>query len=385
MKNLSKINEQIKEVLNSINEFSEKDLNQTFDTREGYIVANIKVYDWLDNEDVWAIIQSSSLQANEAQILEEFTDERLSNIYNHVCETEVRYLKDVYEKNMDILDFKKILSIYAYAHKFETLQDVLNENINASTSFKYYLENYFNIAKKHKTYKGYVNYIKKKNLAEFNEFYKRDLINFECWQFGRSGGWFSICKESELKKDYLYNYLGYPAHDLLNECNNDVFNNILNDSLLNYKETKSQFLSRIKQELKEVQSLFNAVEQIIKDIESNKKYFKDSLASQLEYEIQEFCSENLNIENTNVSISLAGEIVKTSLGVTVEAKEFKTNLIEVLKELRENSELEELPINRKVGNYFVEYARKIEGDYLIKAGCHRFSLNNILSTFNLIY
>jgi hypothetical protein len=286
--------------------------------------------------------------------------------------------------NRDISDFKKILSIYTYAHKFETLQDALNENTGASSIFKYYLENYFNIAKRHKTYKSYVNYIKKKNLTEFNEFYKRDLINCECWQWGRSGGWFSICKKSELQKDYLYENLGYPAHELLNENENETFNDVLN-TLLNYKETKSQFLSRIKSYLKEIQSRFNAVEQIIKDVESKKKYFKDSLVSELEYEIQEFCSENLNIEDTNASISLVGEIVKTSLGVTVEAKEFKTNLIEVLKELRENSELEELPINRKVGNYFVEYAKKIEGDYLIKAGCHRLSLNNILSTFNLIY
>jgi hypothetical protein len=38
-------------------------------------------------------------------------------------------------------------------------------------------------------------------------------------------------------------------------------------------------------------------------------------------------------------------------------------------------------IDKKVGNYFVEYATKVENDTIIKAGCHKFSLNNILQLF----
>lgn len=380
MKNqeLSKINAEIKSILNSINEYSELDLNNEFDTRDGYIVANIKVYDWLKDDDVLKVIENNQLENYKTEILEEFDDNRLSNIYNHVCETEVSYLKEKYEQNIDISNFKKIFSVYNFAKRFDTLEDVAKEN-----KIDYYLENYFKIAKRFKTFKNFCNFIKRKNVNEYNEFLKRDSINFDCWQFGRSGGWFSICKVSELENDYLGDYIGCYAWELLNEDNNKDFNEKLNNYCLNYKESKIQFLSRAKANLKEIEAKFNNVKQIIIDIEESKKYFKDSLIHELEHEINEFIAEELKIQKPNVSIIIENDKVKTSLGVSVPTNEFKANLIEVLQELKANKDVENLPIKRNVGNYFVEYAQKIENDYLIKAGCHKFSLNNILNVFNI--
>lgn len=376
---LSKINEEIKSVLSSINEFSETEVNQRFDTREKHIVASIKVYEWLDEDHVKQVIKNNNLQAYEADILEEFNENRLNNIHAHVCECEVSYLKEKYENNVDIADFKSIFSVYNYSKRFETLEDAKKEN----PKNKYYLEKYFNTAKRFKTFKNFQNFIKKKNESEYLEFCKRENINFDCWQFGRSGGWFSICKVSELESDFLGDYVGCYAWQLLNEDNNKDFNEKLNEHCFEHKETKAQFLSRIKNVLKEIQSKFDSVEQIIQDVQDGTKSFSNSLLNQLEHEINEFVNEDLTSQKTNASIVLDGEIIKTSLGVSVQADEFKTNLIEVLKELNQNKEIERLPINRKVENYFVEYAQKIENDYLIKAGCHKFSLNNILQTFNI--
>lgn len=65
-------------------------------------------------------------------------------------------------------------------------------------------------------------------------------------------------------------------------------------------------------------------------------------------------------------------------------EEFKTNLLSLLPDFAALTiENPTLSIERKVGKYFVERASKVDNDILIKAGCHRFSLNNLLTTFNL--
>jgi predicted nucleic acid-binding protein len=371
---LSQINEEIKSVLNSINEFSEMDLKQRFNTRDGYIVANIKVYDYLSEEDIKEAIKENNAQELSIQILEEFDENRLNNIYNHVCENEVNYLKEKYEKKCDLTDFYSVFRVYNLCQRYDNKEKAILEN----NHLEYFIKTYFDEAKKHKTFESYQKAIKKSNEIEFKEFLKRDSIIFDCWQFGRSGGWFSICKKSELEQDYLYYHIGYDAHDLLNEDSNKTFNEIVNN-LLNNNESKKQFLKRIKGNLEETETLFNNIESIVNDIEESKKHFKDCLFQQLVHEISELIEESENV--SNVSIEIDGDEVKTSKGVSVLLIEFKANLIELMKQIRESkfNDTGYLPIKKKVGSYFVEYAQKLNDDFIIKAGCHKFSLNNILS------
>ena len=382
-KELSKINQEIKEVLNGINDYSESEIKDRFNTRDGYIVANIKVYDYLSESDILNTIKdySNITESTKFAILEEFNSERLNNVFYHVCESEVSYLKEKYEGNCDITNFTKVFHVYDYTKRYETKEKALTENIEN----EWYIKTYFHKAKKYKTFEAYKKAIQKENEKEFNEFINRNSINFDCWQFGRSGGWFSICKQSELENDWLYYYISYQAHDLLTENDNNTFNEIVNN-LLNYNESKKQFLNRIKKDLQDIEFKFKAVETVINDIEESKKYFKDCLINQLDHEINSFLEEYEETETlSNVTIQIDNNKVLTSLGVTVLLSEFKANLIELMTKIK-GAQLEEnsiLPIKKNVGNYFVEYAKKVKDDFIIKAGCHKFSLNNILNTVSI--
>jgi hypothetical protein len=388
-KELSKINLEIKKVLNSINDYTESEINDRFNTREGYIIANIKVYDYLSESDILNTIKDypNIIGSNEFAIstkfaiLEEFNDERLNNVFHHVCESKVAYLKEKYEGNCDLTNFTKVFHVYNYTKRYETKEKAIEENIEND----WYIKTYFDKAKKYKTFEAYKKAIKKENESEFNDFVNRDSINFKCWQFGRSGGWFSICKKEDYEQDWLYYYISYQAHDLLSENDNNTFNEIVND-LLNCNESKKQFLSRLKENLKDIEFKFNAVESVINDIEESKKYFKDCLISQLNHEINSFLEEYEEEETlSNVTIQIDNNKILTSKGVTVLLSEFKANLIELMANIK-GAQLEEnsiLPIKKNVGNYFVEYAKKVNNDFIIKAGCHKFSLNNILNTVSI--
>ena len=249
-KELSKINLEIKEVLNSINDYSESEIKNRFNTRDGYIVANIKVYDYLSESDILNTIKdySNITESTKFAILEEFNSERLNNVFYHVCESEVSYLKEKYEGNCDITDFTKVFHVYNLSKRYETKEKAIEENIEND----WYIKTYFHKAKKYKTFEAYKKAIQKENIKEFNDFINRNSINFDCWQFGRSGGWFSICKQSELENDWLYYYISYQAHGLLTENDNNTFNEIVNN-LLNYNESKKQFLKRIKENLKDIE------------------------------------------------------------------------------------------------------------------------------------
>ena len=74
--------------------------------------------------------------------------------------------------------------------------------------------------------------------------------------------------------------------------------------------------------------------------------------------------------------------VITSLGVKVKLIDFKTAFLKVSNIFNSLKTDEKKPIKLNVAGYFVEYAKRIEDDILIKAGCHKFSLNNINSVIN---
>ena len=111
------------------------------------------------------------------------------------------------------------------------------------------------------------------------------------------------------------------------------------------------------------------------------QHFKDCLLNELENEIYIFISEELEdtILNSNCTIEVQDNLIKTSKGVSVQLEEFKTNLAQLKPKFQAMKEGEVLKIGVKVGKYFVERATKTKEDIIVKAGCHKFSLNNIIS------
>ena len=367
---LSKVNETIKYLLDEVNTIEEYEARNDFNTRDGKIVSNIKVYEWIDEDDVKDVIQNENLEQLQESILEEFNSERLINIKHHVSETEISHLKERFEENVDLNNYEKQAILYGtYKAGNITPED------RFTTKYKYYIESFEAFKKrKNNTQKDYLTHLIKQDPQGYKELKRRQLINFECWQYGRSGGWFSICDADELEncESDFFNLID----DLDNTEDNNEFNEILRDH--NYfSEDKRQLIKDIEEFINEWNERKEAIQHYVKEVEESTKYFKSILKEQLSYEIDTFIQEDLNFENSNCKISIEDNKVKTTLGVSVNLEEFKTafnNVIHIFKNLKQG---EKAPIKKHVGGYFVEYAKKVESDILIKAGCHKFSLNNI--------
>jgi len=215
----------------------------------------------------------------------------------------------------------------------------------------------------------------------YKEFVLRSKIDkFECWQYGRSGGWFSVCNESEVDfSDIIYYNYGYWLEDLVNIDNDKEFNAAITEE----GEDKKSLLKRIKDTIKNAEDKIDAIKEIVANIEEGKKYFKESLLSELHYEIDTFIEETNTELKSNCTIEVTNDKVKTSLGVSVKLEDFMENLVLYVPQFKAMVEGEEIKINKQVGNYQVERAKKIEGDIIIKAGCHKFSLSNILENVKI--
>lgn len=281
-KQLSKINLSIQELIKTCLEL---DSIESFNTRDKYIVAKIKFYNWLNEEDVETICEKLLLDVNTIlQIKDKFNEKFLYDFYIHQSSSELEYLKEVYEDNIDIENYGKILSLW---NKCQCFTDT-NSCIEKYPDYKYYINYYWKKVKRYKSNKSWKKYVKK--LEDYQEWLNRSYIDqFEVWQYGRCGGWLSICKESELEFTYLYdNYYYYDFNLLLEETDNDKFNSIFNK----LEEDKYKFLSDLKSEYSYHLKKIQAIKSIIDNIESMVKNYKTTLLDLLEDEIQIFLNPN---------------------------------------------------------------------------------------------
>ncbi len=118
-----------------------------------------------------------------------------------------------------------------------------------------------------------------------------------------------------------------------------------------------------------------AVQHYVDRIEEAVKHFKETLLENLSYEISEYISENSDA--ANCAITPTGELIKTSLGVTVPALEFRAAFTRLMDELKTHSPGETVNFRCRVGNYITEYAKINDDDIVVKAGCHRFSIKQV--------
>lgn len=377
---LSKINQTILDIINEMVEIEETEHHKDFDTRDGKICANIKVYEWMDEDDVKKVIADNNLSHFEEEILEEFDEDRLNSIYNHNCEDWVTQWKEQYESNCDLSDFNKCFMVYSYASQKDM---TLESAISMRPNMKYYFESNFEKARKFKTREAWVKNVIEKNKQEYDEWDKRNKIDkFEVWQYGRSGGWLSICDDNEVDfsfddhSDLIYDLKDFPPNG-----DNQKFNEILQEYDY-FSKHKPDLIKELRQEITKVNEKLEAINSIVSEIEESKKYFKDSVLERLIEEINDFVGEE-DLSSSNVSIDVDGNLVKTSLGISVRLNDFKEAFMTFAHNAVNMKDGDVMPINVKVGNYFVNRAVKLKDDILIKAGCHKFSYNQIQETLAL--
>lgn len=304
MKPLSKVNKTIKDLVEQVNEIEQYNVDADFNTRGGgyansdCIVANIKVYDWLDSDDVSTVLNKVNYFKDfKIEIEEEFcNDDRLSSIHNHVCENEVRYLKEKYEELVHLNDYRERARVYAIYRA----GNLTPSSQKYHTFYKIYKNEYDKFLKrKHNTHKDYFKWLYKNNKAEIDERDRLESFERECWQYGRSGGWLSICKRDELEDlefESEHFYIDHNFIDLLDIEDNNSFNKLLNEDVEVYgTKNKNLLISELKTFIQDWEDKKDNIEFFVNEIEEGTKHFKNCLLSQLEHEIEQFL-EDLNVD-----------------------------------------------------------------------------------------
>jgi len=368
---MNKTNEKILALIRRGDEIADYEARGDFNIREGKICANIRVSGWIDADDVFEIEKKNNWGHLSAEIEEEFGEDRLGGIYDHACEEGVRNLKEKYEDNCDLDKFDKVLAMWYSSHNDygKTKEDYL-ESVNNS----YYVNMYWDDSLKCESYDKWAKQVKA--MDGYAEWEKRSRIdNFECWQYGRSGGWLSLCDKNELETGYNPIEDNYGWHLICN-LKDAKTDKEFNAAFVEHGVTKKEFIGTSKMLIADFDNKVAALTEIVEDIEKQCKNFKDDVLYRLEEEMREFVSSCGPMEQ-NATVSIDGELVKTSLGASVPKEEFMDAWVQlqpILAKLTETTK-----IGKRVGNYVVERAERVGDDVIIKAGCHKISYNNIVS------
>lgn len=343
---ISKINQELEKACNELNDLI-KDHSEDFDTRGGYLVANIKNYQWLDEDDVLAAMAKNKVPASRTEeFLEEFNDDRLYGILNHCAEWEIEYFKE---------DFGS--------------KDMLSER-GEDTNFGRFAA-------------------------------AVDMINGDkgdVWQFGRSGGWLSYAQKSILDIEENYddqtivasNFWGESNRFKKNQDYNDFFSYYLDYAVYNGRATrtvhqaKKELISQINATILEITGKIEACQTIEKWIGEIKDGFIEVCREQLNHEVGEFWEE-IKTENEagdpvlitgNATLRIEGELLKTSKGASVPINEAKI----LFQSLNFTGDV--IQINKQLGSYKVERAQRYGDDWIIKAGCHKIALSELKRLFS---
>lgn len=374
MKNkISKANQEIFELLQKANEINEFEPNQDYDTRESYICANIKVYEWLNDDDVKEVVKNLNDDDKEI-VLEEFNENRLNSIYNHVCQNETDYMKDF---------------IGGCSHtNFNKAKRAFQENLKneCSLSLRFYHEHFKKEFSKFKDLPSFIKHLEKTYSEEYKEFYFLQMLDSKnVWQFGRSGGWLSVAKCTDLEnfcEDSVNMF--YELKESYYKDDNNQFNEVLKSFGYNYEtlaQTRKRVLSEINSDIASFNEQKESIEWILGFIEKAKKGFKESLLHQLDFEINEFINDNLSIDNKidsylngdakslNSIESFEDGIIKTNLGAKVTIEQ----AIKAIQDIKEGKTV----LGQKVGLFTIEKVVIRDNKTFVKIGCHVFNLEDI--------
>lgn len=330
---LSKINKAILSLAQELNEYINEP--HDFDTRDGYIVANIKMKDFLSESDISATINPLNLdEEGRRRVMDEFNANRLWSITSHCAQWEIECFKE------DINDHETY------------------ENPNSD-------------------YQRFANAVNSLGVG-----------SSDIWQFGRSGGWLSFIDENDINFDYNQNDGTYLATEIAyyydEDMTNDQFNELLKsyiDINKNFQAQKKELIREMKDGLFELRATINHCHHVIKWIEVLKNDFIDYCRERLRCEIIEFINEEFNTL-PNATILIKNNNVITSMGVSVSLNN-AISLYKICKSAIHQSEASHVNVtqhelNEKIGQFRAEYVfLGPNNDWILKAGCHRIAFSHI--------
>lgn len=373
MKNqISKANEKFYSLLQKAVEINDNPLNE-YDTRDGYIVGNIKTYEWLDNSDLDKVLKEKGLNQEETELIkEEFNEDRLNSIYYHTCENEVSNFKE-FIGGCATTNFNKVKRAFT----------IVKGNEPHPIELKHYFTSYAKQIEQHNTITDFIKYLETEHEQEYTEFYHlQNLDENNVWQFGRSGGWLSVAEKDELENfcEDAANLFWY-LEKAYNSDDNKQFNEILMEHAYNpidVADARKELIKNIQSDIESFEEKKASIDWALNKIENDKKYFKESLISQLEYEVDNFIEQEFNIDiqirnflngNTN-SLNFIKEIENDKIITNLGAKVLVKDAIKFINAIKNKVNV----IGQKIGPYTINKVLIEQSKTFVKIGCHVFNL-----------
>jgi hypothetical protein len=321
MKNkIKKLLDKIQGFVNQIEEYNEY-LNEN--SYNGELSYNVKAYDWIGESDIRKLKCFDILNKNSRdRVLEEFNDDRLNDIYYHTIDNERENFIDSITYNVSpysyLLDAKEI--------SFQGRQGG-HLCLGSISSFE----------------------------AELND------VGLCDYPFYSWSGVFSIPDDIDQCITELKEHFGVTTQKKV------------------YDLLKVDIVKEFEPYCKDLEKKLLSFAELETDIEGHKKFFKDTLIGQLEFEIEQFIDDEYSYEQS-IELAEQGDYSQLDSILSIEKDMIKTNqkvqvplkaAILAIQEIEKGTDV----IGSKISHYTIEAIEKREKDTYVKIGCHLFSVN----------
>ena len=371
-----------------------KDLNG----RNGYIVGNGRVHEWLDSSDVEKACTRLELTPRQiVAVNEEFDDSRLGSIWEHCCEIESEYYREWLE-GCAFNDYYKRQLLYGSYLKYQEedcescwLERSWERRINRTESksmvgsdIKYYLKEFADYHAQGFTQKQVWEKYQKENADSIKGLHYLNILNNDAkntW----GGKYPSIASESTVAvhensdiEDLVYWIENADREETTNKA---FFDNVMNrnpEGYYNYSRFDSvkDLMNQIDSYLEDMEDMQSAVEYVTEYIDAVVKNFKETLVDQLEHEIGNFISDEYSIEE-RVQEGLA-KINHVEVGTDIIVTDLKASVpIIDAKHIIELHNQGTSVSGMMVGAYKINKVFTIDDETYFKIGCHLLKLSEV--------
>ncbi len=354
---------------------------EDLDTRSGYVCFNIKNHEFLSEDDLMTVLLDIGIDKPMIEdIGNEFNNERLWNIWHHTAEHEISWFREwidgcaynsygyIYEKYVKPIQEDGSLS---NQEKDEKIKEVWSQWENDS-----------------------------KCLDLLSKFDSKDV-----WQFGRSGGWLSLFKRSEInahEENVLYTQDIASLIDDNYGLTNKKLIDIIDDEIGINELTMTELYSTICSESDGLFEFVEAVKFVEQHIKDCLQGFHSQCLEILREEVVQYVDQEgiiINVKNisvdkewisgvkkhTNSLLALVRydknkDVIETSKGLSFSSDKFIKEFKNIGGFITEGVDIKFN--NHKIfDKFYLSRIKCVNDDYLIKAGCH----NMLYSNINNIY
>lgn len=366
--------------------------------REGYIVGDGRIYEWLEDKDVENRCKELNLSPRQiVAVKEEFDDDRLNGIWNHVCDSESEYYVE-WLGGCAHNDYRNRANLYNRYLSYQdpncnscylevSIRDRNDVLLRTYSKIEFYKEEFKKFYLAGYTFEQYRDKLFKENEQEIKELDYLKLLNPRDSN-NRWGGKYPVITEEEtacLHEDHEIGDLSYIIEEA-SKCNtNKEFFDTIKEGgyYCGSFDSVKEILEKIDEFIDDMNDMQEAINFVNDHIDSVVKGFKEALLNRLEYEIDTFLQDELSIEERVkeglTKINTIKSLTDTELTTDLGAKVLISEARQIIEDYKNNIDV----VGRFVGSFKINKVFTIEDKTYFKIGCHIFDFNQTVEKLSV--